>query len=110
MSGAPIAQAAQALGVSSITLRRWIAQGAPVAKRGSRGRGHSTLVIPAAVLAWKDGSKSEACRHDMVGLIADAALATLARYSPDTRTGAEARLLRAAVSSMAEAVNAGLRK
>lgn len=110
MSGVPIAQAAQALDVSSITLRRWIAQGCPVARRGGRGRGRATLVDVQAVRAWREGGAVGQPHLDIAGLIADAALATLTRYSPDTRTGAEARLLRAAVSAMAEEVNAGLRK
>ncbi|GGX89991.1 hypothetical protein GCM10007160_16780 [Litchfieldella qijiaojingensis] len=47
-----IPEAAHALGVSESTLRRWIAAGAPVARRGGRGRGNVTLVDPDAVIAW----------------------------------------------------------
>lgn len=47
-----IPEAAQVLGVSDSTLRRWIAAGAPVARRGGRGRGNATLVDPEAVFAW----------------------------------------------------------
>lgn len=110
MSGVPIPEAAQVLDVAEITLRRWIAQGCPVARRGGRGRGHSTLVIPEAVKAWRDGGAVGACRHDISGLLADAALAVIARYSPATRTGAESRLLREAVSAMAQEVNNAMRK
>jgi hypothetical protein len=49
----PLLDAAHALGVSASTLRRWIAEGAPVARRGRRGRGRSTLVQVAAVTAWR---------------------------------------------------------
>lgn len=49
----PVPQAARVLGTSSATLRRWIAAGAPVARRGRRGRGRATLVDPAAVMAWR---------------------------------------------------------
>lgn len=55
MSGLPLKEAAQALDVAEITLRRWIAQGAPVARRGGRGRGRATLVDVQAVRRWRDG-------------------------------------------------------
>lgn len=110
VSAVPLQEAAGELGVSSITLRRWIAQGCPVARRGGRGRGNSTLIVPDAVKTWRDGETSGLSRQDFAGLIADAALAVIARYSPTTQTGSESRLLRAAVSAMAEEVNAGLRK
>lgn len=47
-----IADAALALGVSESTVRRWIAAGAPVARRGGRGRGNATLVDLDAMAAW----------------------------------------------------------
>lgn len=54
MSGAvPIRDAARALGVPPITLRHWIAAGAPVARRGGRGRGNCTLIDVEAVRAWR---------------------------------------------------------
>lgn len=46
-------KAAAALGVSPRTLGRWIDAGAPVARRGRRGRGDATLIDPAAVRAWR---------------------------------------------------------
>lgn len=106
----PLKEAAGELGVSSITLRRWIAQGAPVARRGGRGRGNATLIVPDAVKAWHEGGAVGLSHDAVVGLIADAALATLARYSPTTQTGSESRLLRAAVAAMAKEVSDGLRK
>lgn len=49
----PVHLAALELGVRVPTLRRWIAAGAPVARRGTRGRGRATLVEPAAVASWR---------------------------------------------------------
>ena len=48
----PLREAARALGMRPARLRGLIAAGAPVARRGSRGRGHATLVCPAAVREW----------------------------------------------------------
>ena len=64
MSGAvPIRDAARALGVPPITLRHWIAAGAPVARRGGRGRGNCTLVAPAAVRAWRSAGTADQLLH-----------------------------------------------
>lgn len=52
-SALPVGAAAAVLGVSLPTLRRWIDDGAPVVRRGRRGRGKTTLVDPAAVQAWR---------------------------------------------------------
>lgn len=49
----PVPQAAKALGVHVQTLRRWLREGAPQARRGQRGRGGGALVDPAAVEAWR---------------------------------------------------------
>lgn len=49
----PIPEAAQRLGVSPTTLRRWIAEGAPVARHGRRGRGGGALLRPSEVAAWR---------------------------------------------------------
>lgn len=46
--------AAADLGVSTPTLRRWLRQGAPVSRRGHRGRGRAALVDPAAIRAWRN--------------------------------------------------------
>ena len=48
-----VAEAAAELRVSVPTVRRWIADGAPVVRRGRRGRGQSTLVNPQALLTWR---------------------------------------------------------
>lgn len=65
-------EAAAELGISASTLRRWIASGAPVARRGRRGRGCRTLVCPADIRAWR------AARHDP-----DAAVVALAAALPE---------------------------
>jgi hypothetical protein len=48
-----VTAAAHSLGISVPTLRRWLRQGAPQARRGRRGRGGDALVDPAAVRAWR---------------------------------------------------------
>jgi len=54
----PLPLAARELGISTQTLRRWLRQGAPQARRGRRGRGGRALVDPAAVAAWRGGGKA----------------------------------------------------
>ena len=48
----PVADAAVQLGCSARQVERLIARGAPVVRRGSRGRGRSTLLDVGAVAAW----------------------------------------------------------
>ena len=52
-------EAAAALNISPGTLRRWIRDGAPVAHRGRRGRGHALLLDAEAVRAWRSAGTSE---------------------------------------------------
>jgi len=59
MTARPVPEAARALGVSTSTLRRWMQAGAPVARRGRRGRGCRALVDPVAVLAWREGERGD---------------------------------------------------
>lgn len=59
----PIGSAAKELHVSVSTLRRMIAQGAPVAKRGGRGRGKQALIDPKAIEAWLDSCDGEAALY-----------------------------------------------
>lgn len=96
MSALPIGEAARALGVSPSTLHRWITNGAPVARRGRRGRGCRTLIDPEAVRAWRqaqdaDHTPIEAALRALAGrvpeLLADAA-ATAHRSAPDKRNSA----------------------
>lgn len=47
--------AARELGVSVVTLRRWLARGAPH-RPGRRGRGHAALVDVGAVRAWRQAN------------------------------------------------------
>ena len=61
MTALPLNLAAAELAVSVPTLRRWIAAGAPVARRGRRGRGGRALVDVRAVRAWR--GSSEAAEH-----------------------------------------------
>ncbi|MGO2009952.1 hypothetical protein [Vreelandella alkaliphila] len=58
-----IPEAARAYGASDSTVRRWIASGCPVERRGGRGRGHSTLLNIDAVNGWLnscDGDSGDA--------------------------------------------------
>ena len=48
----PLAACAVALGLTVRQLRYAVHQGAPVARRGHKGRGGATLVVPAAISAW----------------------------------------------------------
>ena len=94
MSGLPVADAARALGVSPGTLRRWVSEGCPVARRGRRGRGCRTLVDPGAVRAWRDagtGQKIEAAFHELAGRLPELmgeAMAEAHRAAPDKRNSA----------------------
>ncbi|TWT21647.1 hypothetical protein [Luteimonas wenzhouensis] len=96
MSALPVPAAAAALGVSVPTLKRWIGRGAPVARRGRRGRGCRTLIDPEAILAWRaaqdaDRAQVEAALRALAGripeLLADAA-AEAFRLAPDKRGAA----------------------
>lgn len=72
----PIPQAAKILGVHPATLKRWISRGAPVARRGRRGRGGRTLVDVDQVRQWQKGGDAEAVLYrlaaDVPHLLADA--------------------------------------
>lgn len=59
MPALPLIEAARALGERRGTVLRWIAEGAPCARRGSRGRGKSTLVDPLALAAWRRSTTAE---------------------------------------------------
>jgi len=47
------AATAAALGISPATLRRWLRQGAPQARKGRRGRGGGAELDPRAIAAWR---------------------------------------------------------
>lgn len=106
MNPLPIEQAAQALGVSEVTLRRWLRAGAPQAARGRRGRGHVALIDPAEVRDWQAGRRAAGdagqlladLQRDAAGLAVDAALAAIGEHALSCQTGAESRLLRRAVA------------
>lgn len=74
MTALPLLAAAGELGISEPTLRRWIARGAPVAKRGRRGRGCETLVEVAAIAAWRGARPDElrALAGEIPELVSDA--------------------------------------
>jgi hypothetical protein len=50
-----VAEAARILKRSPVTVRRWVARGAPTARPGKEGRGNGSLVVPADLLRWKAG-------------------------------------------------------
>lgn len=108
MTGLPIDKAAAELQVSIPTLRRWLRAGCPQAARGRRGRGHRALVDPAAVLAWRAGSRPQGdvgqvltdLQRDAQALAVDCCIEVLGRHSIKTATGAEHRLLHSAVADL----------
>lgn len=52
-SALTIPDAARVLGVTPRAVRRMVERGAPVARRGGRGRGRATLIDVAALRAWQ---------------------------------------------------------
>lgn len=84
----PLTEAARALGISPGTLRRWLAQGAPVAQRGRRGRGKATLVCPDAIRRWRAASDHDARLTKFAGALPELigkAMADAFRLHPDKR-------------------------
>lgn len=67
----PVRDAAKVLGVPAGTLRRWLRAGAPVSRRGARGRGLATLVDPAAVDAWRAAPSHEALVMSIAAALPD---------------------------------------
>jgi hypothetical protein len=59
LAAVSLKQAVSELGISRATLLRSIAEGAPVAQRGGRGRGRQTLVDPVAIAAWREARAAE---------------------------------------------------
>lgn len=57
-------------------MRRWIGDGAPVARRGGRGRGRSTLVDVAALSAWRSGH-AEDYPHILAGEVSEIVAAAM---------------------------------
>ena len=92
----PTKHAASELGISDVTLRRWISAGAPVARRGKRGRGCQTLIDPLAVRSWRESQRadSESVEHllrDLAGRLPEliaGAIAEAFRLCPDKRDAA----------------------
>lgn len=68
-----IPEAAAALGISQRELKAWIAAGAPVHRRGRRGRGCSTTLIVPALSAWRDAASAASVDASAVALVALAA-------------------------------------
>lgn len=66
----PVQDAARALGVTVRTLRRDLAAGAPVVRRGGRGRGRAALVDVAAIEAWRRCRSQAAATDDVLRVIA----------------------------------------
>ena len=84
----PATAAAAALGVSLPTLKRWIRDGCPVARRGRRGRGGAALVDPDAVQAWRRAARGEDALVELAGRLPEivgAAMAQAFRLAPDKR-------------------------
>jgi hypothetical protein len=68
MPAVPIRQAAQALGKSPATIRRWISDGAPCARPGTAGRGRGALVEVAALERWREAGPAPDYREFLVKL------------------------------------------
>jgi hypothetical protein len=72
---------ARELGESPKAVRRWISAGCPVASRGGRGRGRSTLLDVDAVRQWRSAGPHVALLLSLAGaipeLIADAIVESL---------------------------------
>ena len=66
MPSLTIDEAARELGISRSTLKRWIAEGAPVAHTGRRGRGLCTLVDPTVLTAWDESRQPASSQADVV--------------------------------------------
>ncbi|MFT4255692.1 MAG: hypothetical protein QM599_01815 [Pseudoxanthomonas sp.] len=100
MTAVPLEEAAQALAVSTTTLRRMVEAGCPTARRGRRGRGCRTLFDLDACRAWQAAqhashAAAEQAARDAVhafaaGLpeILAAAAAEAHRLAPDKRGAA----------------------
>lgn len=92
MTALPLAAAAAELGASPATLRRWVRQGAPVARRGRSGPGGSTMVCPIAIRAWRAAQSANADAEQ----VARAALLAFAAGLPDLLAAAVAEAHRLA--------------
>jgi hypothetical protein len=93
MTVLPLADAARELEVSEGTVRRWLAAGAPAARRGGRGRGRRTLIDPEAVRAWRrqgDDARADlaqALASELPEMVASACVDAY-RLAPDKRGAA----------------------
>jgi hypothetical protein len=81
----PLSVAAAALGISVPRLRRLIAAGAPVARRGRRGRGGAFLVDAEAVRRWQAAGGRDARLHafaaDVPRVVAEACAESFAQVT-----------------------------
>ena len=75
----PLVAAAQSLGKSPATLRRWVRAGAPVARHGGRGRGRAALFDPLALVAWHRGRSDQSQPNDALRVFAAEVPEMLAR-------------------------------
>ena len=62
-------EAAAALGSSEASLRRWCDQGAPIARRGRRGKGGAALYDVNALKAWRDGDRGVEPASEFLALL-----------------------------------------
>ena len=85
----PIDAAADALGISVPTLKRWRRLGCPCVP-GRRGRGHAAMYDPEAIRAWRAAHGREAALLEIAtaapGVLADATLDAFNQIdAPDKR-------------------------
>ena len=72
MTAVLLAEAAEAIGKSEATLRRWIARGAPTVRLGGPGRAHGFLVDIADLRRWRarEVDKTAATNREFVERLA----------------------------------------
>lgn len=83
----PLPEAARQLGIGASTLRRWVAAGAPTARRGRPGRGGQALYDPQAIASWRAAGSAPKVEPTDQALDVRAALLDLPELIVETIAG-----------------------